>query len=232
MDLEKLLTFVTQNLAEYYMVFVATLVKPAIRFRPVSIDMPSSEQLIEFRKTVETGSKLNPKLLSFVVISIFLGVTVNALIPNRKNGLDLASTTIIVLGCWFLYSTTLHWFCTLLKGKGSYLETLSISVQLLSVLYVLSSFLSFSLSAILQVPQINDLALKIGGFSGFITLYPVTLFFLIQALLLTIYLPIAIRYVHHFGWFKQVLVAVLSIFGTLLSIRLYLSFGVLLNSPM
>ena len=55
----------------------------------------------------------------------------NALIPGVKTSPDITTliSIIVIIGYWFLSGTILHWFCKLLRGRGSYLYTLSISIQ-------------------------------------------------------------------------------------------------------
>ena len=97
MDFEKVLQFGAQYLSNYFAVFFATLGRPALRFKPIlspsgnrpAIALPSSA------KIPETGTQLNPKLLGFVVISIFIGSTSSSLIPRKNIGQDLVTTVII-----------------------------------------------------------------------------------------------------------------------------------------
>lgn len=229
MDLQQLLELITKNFAEYYMVFIATLVKPTIRFHPVA-DNPSSDSdtrhiaITPQEKTI--SAQLNPKLLSFVVISIFIGITVNGLIPNRIPGLGIVLSTIVIMGFWFIYSTFLHWICKGLGGRGAYLETISISVQVLSVLFVLSSFLTVLISSALQIEKVNNWGLNAGGIISIITEYPFGIFFMIQTLLLLIYLPLSIPNVHHFEQSQKVSIALIgAVPFVFFSILLYLATG-------
>ena len=156
MNFEKILTFANQNLAEYYRVFYSTLTKTTLEFPPVVRKRTNSEKKFGITtKKAESESQLEPKLLVFAVISVFVGTTVSALIPSVKTSPDITAliTIIVIIGYWFLSGTILHWFCRVLRGRGSYLNTLSISIQVFSVLYVLSSFITVLVSTFLSIEK-------------------------------------------------------------------------------
>ena len=143
---------------------------------------------------------------------------------------------IVIIGYWFLSGTILHWFCKLLRGRASYLYTLSISIQVFSVLYVLSSFITVLVSAFLSIEKIYTWGQKlaegndVGGFIEFIIAYiiayPTYSYFIIEGVLLAIYVPIAIRHVHRFGWFRLLLVMVFTTFHVPFSIIFYTVFNI------
>ncbi|MEM9541979.1 MAG: hypothetical protein AAGA60_21090 [Cyanobacteria bacterium P01_E01_bin.42] len=229
MNLQQLLEFFTKNFAEYFMVFTTTLVKPTIRFHPVTgnlsshsdakhIAIPPQKKIINYQ--------LNPKLFSFVVISIFIGITVNGLIPDRIPGLNIVLSEIVIVGFWLIYSTFLHRTCKYLGGRGTYLETISISLQVLSALFVLSSFLAVLLSSVFQIKEVNDWGLNAGGIISIITLHPFSIFFIIQTLLLLIYLPLAIPNIHYFDRQQKLLITLIGVVPFIFfSILLYLATG-------
>ena len=230
MNFEKILTFANQNLAEYYRVFYSTLTKTTLEFPPVVRKRTNSEKKFGITtKKAESESQLEPKLLVFAVISVFVGTTVSALIPSVKTSPDITAliTIIVIIGYWFLSGTILHWFCRVLRGRGSYLNTLSISIQVFLVLYVLSSFITFLVSTFLSIEKIYTWGQKlgegndVGKFIEFIIAYPVSSYFIIQGVLVVIYVPIAIRHVHRFGWFRLLLVMVFTTFHIPVSIIFY-----------
>ena len=106
-------------------------------------------------KKAASEYQLDSKLLVFAVISVFVGTTVNALIPGVKTSPDITTliSIIVIIGYWFLSGTILHWFCKLLRGRGSYLYTLSISIQVFLILYVLSSFITVLVSSFLSIEK-------------------------------------------------------------------------------
>jgi predicted membrane metal-binding protein len=61
----------------------------------------------------------------------------------------------------------------------------------------------------------------VGKFIEIIIAYPSYSYFIIQGVLLVIYVPIAIRHVHRFGWFRLLLVMVFTTFHIPVSIIFY-----------
>ena len=61
-----------------------------------------------------------------------------------------------------------------------------------------------------------------GWFIQFIISYPSYSYFIIEGVLLAIYVPIAIRHVHRFGWFRLLLVMVFTTFHIPVSIHFYI----------
>lgn len=213
MDIEKLLKFATDYLSDYFWVVVATLKNPSIRFNPVPLSMATQEGIV-VDSTVHpenAGSKLSPKLFSFMIISIFLGSTINALIPNRKEGPEFVTSAIIITLSWFTYSTTIHLLCKVLKGRGTYEETLSVSIQLFSVLYLVSSFAALMFAFIVGQSQIQSWVDTARQEAAWLIRNPVYIYFFIQFTLLVIYLPFALQRVHRFSWTRKWALLVLGI---------------------
>jgi Yip1-like protein len=188
MDLEKLLDFASEYLSEYAAIFVATATHPSVRFSPAIEDARGGEIVLPAGLQQAAGSRLSPKLFTFVVISIFLGVTISGLIPGRRQGPDLAASTIVVLISWFVFSTIAHWVSRMLGGRGAYSETLSVSLQLLSVIYVISCFLALVVGAAAQLEIIQELARTAGDPFEFLVRQPVSTYFVSQTVLMLIYL--------------------------------------------
>ena len=233
MDFEKLLKFGTDYLSDYFWVFITTVRSPTLRFQPL-LTSPDGQSAIAFpsrpRVTV-AGPRLNPKLLSFVLISIFVGSTINALIPGRKVGPDFGTTGVIVVASWFFYSCLTHWVCLLLRGRGTFVQTLSVSLQLLAVLYVVSSFAAFIWGTSVTVPQLGTSLASLGWVAELLVSDPVSMYFLVHFGLLAVYLPIAVKHVHGFGWLRQVILGMLAAVITLFGIASYVSTGILLGPP-
>jgi hypothetical protein len=113
MDPIKLIQFGTDYLSEYFWAFILTLIKPTLRFQPI-LQTPEDEKSIVLPhgvKRIELGTRLNPKLISFVIISIIIGSTINGLIPRLKPVPDFQSTLIYTLIFWVLASGLLAKFC-------------------------------------------------------------------------------------------------------------------------
>jgi len=225
MNFEKILEWGVEYLSDYISVVVATIRKPTTRFKPMStFPMNKSEIVLPSRLDVAyTGPHLNPKLISFVIISIFLGSTINALIPSRKIPPDFIVSAIVVIAIWFIVSCITHGVCKLMRGKGSLVETLSVSLQVIAVLYVISNLATLILGV--MVVRMQQLVLVVNLVPGveFILIGPIVAYFLIQLSLLAVYLPIALKYVHGFGCLRQILIGVVLL---ILLIWMYMYTGI------
>ncbi len=223
MDLEKLTKFAIDTLSEYFYVSAITLSRPVSRFAPVPT---ATSEGIYSPRNIRLGPRLNPKLFGFLAVSIVLGATINALIPHRLKPPELLTSVILGIVSWVTYGVLIHGLCKLLRGNGSLIDTLSVTLQLFGVLYVVSSFLGVVFGTVSQVPFVNDLLIKGGHYTWKFAEKPVLFYFVIHAILLCIYLPIALRKVHEFGWVKQlVLVLPAVIVMVFISLAIYKSTG-------
>jgi Yip1-like protein len=206
MDIDKWMQFAIANFSQYFSVTVETLTRPGLRFAPVAVPAGGEEAGIA---TGKTGSQLNPQLVGFAVLSMFLGLTMNSLITKQPSGKELVAIEIVGLLFWFLYAAVVHFFCKLVKGRGTFLETVSVTVQVFATLYVLCSVLATTLAMIILIKPVKAYVAGLGGGLGqMVTDNPVTLFFLIHTILLLIYLPRALKPVHGFNLLQQIAVAI------------------------
>jgi hypothetical protein len=231
MDPSKLLKFFVDNFIGWSRVTLLTLARPVSRFELTLIDDLPKQIAPEARN--EQQLWLNPRLLAFAVISIILGVTINSLIPGRKSGPDLFTTVTVILVYWLVCGTLLHVVCLLLQGTGRYLDTLSVSIQVFATIYVIASFLSLLGAAVLSFGAISEFIWRLPIGRKFV-LKPVLLFFLIGNLLLFIYLPLAMKSVHKFGWARSaalfvVLAALLILLFWLFEFPIYLRTGIIMK---
>src|ERR1043165_3595832 len=107
MEVEKLFKISIEYLSDYLRVLLATIRSPNIEFQP--IESPVENSII----TQEPNSKivkerLNPKLLSFLLISIFIGSVLNNNIPRRSAAPEFVITMIIVIMYWLLFGFLAH----------------------------------------------------------------------------------------------------------------------------
>lgn len=226
MDIEKLLGFVNDYLSDYIAVFIGTLRKPTIVFEPSTKSAEEQQKLIVQYKerAYGVGAQINPKLFGFVLISIFIGSTLNALIPGKPAGPDIKTTFVVLFASWLAFSVALHLLCLLFQGKGTFLQELSICLQLLATLYVVSSFSALVWGIVASLPQITATLPPLGSVAELLVKEPAYMYFFIHFILLAIYLPIAIKHVHKFGWLRQLTVGILvppvaAFFGIVLFIK-------------
>lgn len=226
MDLDKLRNDIMVTGWQFLLVFMLTLKNPVARFQL----QPTSETGINrIAGPLDSERELffNPKLLWFAGASILLGLAVNALIPNRISGPDQYTALVIVFAYWLIAGSVTFVFCRLLRGTGGYLETLSVFIQISAVLYVATSFLS-----VFSIPVLHPLLADL--FSSDIlgprlTVQPVVLFFIIGLLLSIIYVPLAMKSVHKFGWIRTAAVAAVPLAGVLIQVAIYEQYGVLIT---
>lgn len=180
---------------------------------------------------------LSPRLLSFAVFSVILGTTINSLLPNRVPGPQLFVTVSLVLISWFSHASCLHLICRALRGSGHYIETLSVSLQLFATIYVVSSFLSLVAATVISTPTFYVVTERIPFIGGLLVGEPALLFFLIGALLHSIYIPLSLQPVHKFGWLRVSIIFLISSLLILIllwyiSVPVYHSTGVMMPMPM
>ena len=201
MDIEKLLKVTTDYFSDYFFVFFATLRTPTSRFQPINKKNEPSSLIIP--KSSYGGPQINPKLFGFMIISVFIGATLNSVIFGQLSSETLVRDTIIILMVWFLYSIAIFGLCKLLGGKGSFLDTISTSLQLLAVVYVISNLLLL-LWAMIFLPLLFPFLE--GDFWEILIYNPPVVYYVIQFSFMFIYLPIALKGVHNFNRAKLILI--------------------------
>ena len=199
MDIQQLLQWGTEYFSEYVFVFISTLIKPTVRFHPIEGQAEDSILFVSDKtRSLNIGSKLNPKLFSFTIISIFLGLTLNSIISTRLSILDVFSTSLVVLVVWFAYSCLIYALCKMFGGKGSLWETISVSLQLLAVIYVVSNLIALVWRILVQVPLIFGYLI---GRNQVLDLFigdPIFFYYFVDFILMLVYLPAGLKYVHRF----------------------------------
>ena len=227
MDFEKLINFSAVYLSDYIWAFIETLRKPSIRFQPQPIPEHLQQPVLvgAGSSTQQRREILSPRLLSFVFVSLFIGFTISNLIPGRPTSPDLGTTAIIVFSFWLFHSVVTHWFCRLAGSTGTLIQSLSISLQLFAVLYVVSNFLTLIIGTVASVPFIGK-SLSSPGPEPFVN-NPIFFYFPIQFILMLIYLPLAVKNVHGLNFRLFVLVWVQVIFILCTGLLIFSSFGIL-----
>lgn len=218
MDAEKFLKWGSEYLSEYFYVFFCTLKNPTLQYTPTINAIESSSTTITHNAPSQSKVSINHKLFIFVIISIFIGATINSILPRRPTSPDIIFTFIITIAVWVVYSTSIFIVARLLKGKKSFLEVLSLILQLLAVIYVISNVSTYLISTISQTSFVNSI---IRGKSNILDLYldhPVFIYYVIQFILIFFYLPQAVKNMFTFGRIRQFIVNIVPIVGTSLAI--------------
>jgi hypothetical protein len=214
MNIEKLLELGTEYFSDYFSVFISTLRTPAARFRPITKKHEETDVVLPTKiSSSYVGPDLNPRLFGFMMISILIGATLNSVVPGRPPSPDLLTTSVITIAVWIGYSISVFLVCKILGGKGSFLETISVSLQLLAVIYVVSNFVAFIWGSIAQTRIVRGFLLR--GSFGLIVDYPIFVYYPVQFVLMLVYLPAALKHVHRFSVVRQLVVGIVPIAWTL-----------------
>jgi hypothetical protein len=201
MEVEKLFKISIEYLSDYLGALLSTIRSPKPEFPPVESPVENNQILTSGPGYKVVKLRLNPKLLSFLLISIFVGSALNANIRGRSPAPDFAVTLIIIIVCWLLFSSLVHVFCKAFGGRGSLLETISINLQVLAVIYVLSSSAAFLWGVASTGLKSGETVTYLQGLvGGILVREPIYAYFVVQSLLVLIYLPLANSRVHKFSF--------------------------------
>ena len=210
-----------------------TLKNPITRFELVpALAGPEETTSVIGHVQSERQLWLNQKLLAFALLSIVLGLMINALIPDRKQGPELLPSVVIIFVYWIASGSFMHLTCWLLQGKGKYLETLSVIIQVFATLYVVTSFSSFLGVLLLMLPPVTNIVEKIPAIGPIFIGKPVFVFFLIGTFLSIICVPLSMKSVHKFGWLRTLIIAIIPLLTVWISVAVYLRYGLLTMSIM
>ncbi|NWG07880.1 MAG: hypothetical protein HXY35_14485 [Chloroflexi bacterium] len=145
MDFEKLFKFGIEYFSDYFRVFVLTLRAPKLYFPPKSVTASKkkhSETEVD-KQDSEIEKAINPGLFGFVLISILIGTAIGSLARGLDYSFNFPSVIILIVS-WFIYCFIFHIICKLLRGTGTFIETLSVGLQVFGVVYVISNFAEFA----------------------------------------------------------------------------------------
>jgi len=233
-DIQKLLEWGTTYFSEYFSVFISTLRRPVTRFEPVVSEAKQQRLYVPNKSSpASVDSSLNSKLFAFIIISIFIGSTLNSIVPGQPPvpgqplSPDIITTSIVTAAVWFAYSVSIYGVCRLLGGKGNFWETISISLQLLAVIYVVSNFATLIWSIIAQVLlfyKVNGTIIELNDMIKLPDIFmsqPFLIYYFIQFGLMIIYLPLSLKPIHKFGFIRRVCVNVVPIVITFLMVSLF-----------
>ncbi|HEX7316610.1 MAG TPA: hypothetical protein VF297_22100 [Pyrinomonadaceae bacterium] len=198
MDVEKLLKLSIDHLSDYFGVLFSTLRSPKVEFPP---EMPPTEFTIVSpgSGTQVRGARFNPKLLGFLLVSIFVGSVFNTNVAGRGAAPEFAIMAVMVVGYWLLFSSLAHLICRAFGGREAFAQTLSLNLQVLAVIHVMSSFITFLWGVGITGSGLGkDAAYLQGPLGRTLIESPIYAYFIIQFVLVLIYLPLANRRLHKF----------------------------------
>jgi YD repeat-containing protein len=197
MKVEEFLKVAGESGSENLAAFVTTLRNAKLAFEPIESESEKHRILAaDFDSTV-IQKRVNPKLLSFLIVCIFIGSVFTAIIPGRSKAPDIVTTVIMVIGYWLLFGVAAYLICKIFSGQGSLVHTLSVNLQVFAVVYVLSSFAALLWGTVITGLVSVRTATYLRGLDGEKLINdPVYAYFLVQFVLLSIYVPLANCRVH------------------------------------
>ena len=199
MEVDKLLKLGSEYLSEYLRVLIATLRRPELEFRPVRLRV-KSRVITQGPDSGAERLRLNSKLVGFLFLSIFIGSVLNANVLGRAPAPALMMTTVIVVACWMLLGSFIYVVRRLFMGREPFVRTLSVNLQVLAVIHVMSSLAAFLWGTIITALGTGEVTAGLRSLVGeTATRKPVYAYFAAQLVLALIYLPLANRRGHKSG---------------------------------
>lgn len=223
MDVKDVFQWAPQYVSKFVSVFVDSLTRPGLYFPPVEASSPGPG-------TADGGTqlrrRLNPELITFVIGCIVIGSILNELMRSTRYSPDspinlavekpgiigLVGVVTIVSLFWFAFSFLTFAFCKILGGRGTWLATVSLSLQYFALNNVVANFLA--LLWVMIGPSFGGDGATLGpsltNFWLWITGFPDRMYFVFQFVLLSVYLTRAIGTVHGFGMVRKVIIGILT----------------------
>ena len=234
MDLNKMVDFLTDHTASWSYNTIATLAKPVSQFREAHINSdPEPQSILNSESDFSSYSMrrwLSSDLIGFVVVSLIVGITINSLIPGRAAPPELIQSALFVFIYWIFGACIVHCFCKLMIGKGRFLETLNVCLQLSATLFVTTSFVTLILVSgswvFSKIKYLKDTPIL----GEVISEDPTNTFFVVGTILSLVYLPLAMKPIHKFGWIRTSLIALVPCGTVVLSQSIYKKTGILMNT--
>ena len=228
MEIVDVISFVEKYLAEYAGLFLRTLVHPIARFQPLQTTSVNDIPVKTHDVTAISGAGSRPQLMAFVLISIFLGSIINSFVPARKYSGDIAGQIVVISFCWLFFAVYTHALCRIFRGKAKLEQTLWVSLQVFAALFVVSSFINLVGGVFVRHPRVSSFLVSTGRLGDSIANNPVYIYFLVQFTLLNVYLPLAVKAIHGFGWIRSIVIAIaLSLFWVMFGMAFSSDIGVM-----
>jgi hypothetical protein len=179
-DIEKIVTFVSEYASTYFHAFVNTLRHPSVQFQPTrtsSLVLGSDSR----------SSRVSPELFTFAVLSIIVGLLLRSISPLAQQA-GLLPEAIMVLVFWSIFAAVLHGALRSVGGRAIFVDTATITLQVFGVIYVICNAAALIARTLAQIPSF---ARFLSGKTAEIVIY-----YPLQLTLLCVYLPIALRGPH------------------------------------
>jgi hypothetical protein len=226
-DLEKVVSFCEKYASEFVEVILGTLLAPRLRFEP-DRGQPTSPIIrltAQETKSRELSVRLDAKLFSFVLLSLFIGYGLNNLAVKPTELIDFKDTALIVSVYWLLFAFLAGGVCKLLRGPGSFAQTVSVVLQVLAATCVAASaatLITTSLASGVSTKFHADIHRK--AYTEGVILY-----FCFHAALFAVYFLWSMKILHRFRWPQMTALLALVCAGLVLKLALY-AFGIVIEN--
>jgi hypothetical protein len=159
--------------------------------------------IVDKTREINTKGETAQYLLPILIVSIFIGATIGALIPGRPPLQSRATIFCVVSILWVFMSLLVHGVCRMFGGKAAMLMTLSLMIQDLAFVYVASNFLTLILSSSAAMYQPIHTLLA----DRLVLSSPGRILLSLQFLLLLYLVPLTVSRAHEFKGYTLILVA-------------------------
>ncbi|HZF08631.1 MAG TPA: hypothetical protein VFE33_07580 [Thermoanaerobaculia bacterium] len=192
--------------SSYLGTFIATLIAPSRVALFYAIVPPKSDRIISSELSIPAIADihLRDELAVYVVANVVVGFAVSSAIPGREGMQPVFVAATISVALWSIVAFLTHVVVLALRAQNArLLTTFSLSVHLLSTIYVVASIVTFILCAVERVVAPANTALSYG------VVWPELWSPLIQSLMWVVYLPATIGGTYRFGWARRIGLAIL-----------------------
>src|SRR5580765_8272619 len=110
MEAGKLLKFAVEYVSNYLEVLFATVKNPTLAFRPIE-SVAKNHRILATACSPVLEKRFNPKLLSFLTISFFIGSVFNSNTPTKHPAALFAPRVILVIGYWLFFAFLAYLLC-------------------------------------------------------------------------------------------------------------------------
>jgi hypothetical protein len=100
-----------------------------------------------------------------------------------------------------------------------------------ATLYVVASFLSLLVAIAVSVPFVARVVGELPLVGQLLVYEPALFFFLINTVMLSIYVPLSLRPVHKFGWFRTAVIFSIPYLMVWASVVMYHKTGIMMAPP-
>jgi hypothetical protein len=141
------------------------------------------------------GARSKLRLIAFLFVSVVIGSSISAAAPNRIPMIDRASVIATLAVMSIFVGLVVHCFCIVFGGTGTPARTVFTVMQVLALIYVVSSFLALLVSSGMLVYMSAQHNAQRGGPLHFGS----ESLLVLQFVLLLFYIPLSLRSVHGFN---------------------------------